>query len=218
MRSILHHVDFQVLHVFLFWHTHFLFSIRFTYIWPFCFLCKSTNSSWVAECSDPTSCLKFFIYARKTQAVFSPTAVVLGLQRVEITNLVRSQSTAALVLLETAQSVLDKSFSSPPRHPHEERAVSRFAWGSEVDRGNGGNQAWLAALFISRQTLRREMNTCRAICERMALVQQSSLSPCIVQGGAGNNRGQTAQTKRPVHRLQTHPHACSSVSEVHGQT
>lgn len=84
----------------------------------------------------------------------------------------------------------------------------------------------MAALFISRQTLRREMNTRRVICERMALVQQSSLLPCIVRGGAGNTRGQTslnehgraAQTKRPVRGLQTHPYASSSVSELHGET
>lgn len=84
----------------------------------------------------------------------------------------------------------------------------------------------MAALFISRQTLRREMSTRRVICERMALVQQSSLSPCIVRGGAGNNGGQTAlnehgraaQTKRPMHGLQTHHHASSSMSELHGET
>lgn len=97
-------------------------------------------------------------------------------------------------------------------------------------RIRGRQRKWrkpsMAALFISRQTLRIEMNTRRAICERMALVQQSSLSPCIVRGGAGNIGGQTAlneygraaQTKRPVHRLQTHPCASSSVSELHGET
>lgn len=30
---------------------HFLLSIRFTFIWPFCFLCKSTNTSWAERVS-----------------------------------------------------------------------------------------------------------------------------------------------------------------------
>lgn len=133
---------------------HFLFSTRFTFIWPFCFLCKSTNTSWVERASRvrwPDQLFEIFssLHA-KPMPVFPPQSLFYGCRELKSSIWLRRKRNVAHVLLETALSVLDKSFSSPARHPHERPAASRFAWGPEVDWGNGGNQAWSRCLFPAK--------------------------------------------------------------------
>lgn len=210
-------------HMFLFWHIHFSLFPRFTFIWPLCFLYKSTNTSWVERVSQlrwPDQLLRTVSSMHINPCrFFLPTAI----------------------RFRAAESWNQQSGKEPTHHcPHlagngSKRLRQIFflssptpSWRSsrvQVRLGIRGSQRkWrkssMAVLFISPPNTEERWTHAGWSVRGWLWYSSHPCRPVLYEAEPENNRGQTDinETKRPARSLQTHPHASSHVSRRHGET